>query len=25
ILLHLISAPDNVCEDKEHEYATSEG
>ncbi|WP_281517096.1 acetyl/propionyl/methylcrotonyl-CoA carboxylase subunit alpha, partial [Vibrio parahaemolyticus] len=24
ILLHLISAPDNVCEDKEHEYATSE-
>ncbi|MBE3918719.1 acetyl/propionyl/methylcrotonyl-CoA carboxylase subunit alpha [Vibrio parahaemolyticus] len=25
ILLHLVSAPDNVCEDKEHEYATSEG
>ncbi|ANB99337.1 acetyl/propionyl/methylcrotonyl-CoA carboxylase subunit alpha [Vibrio parahaemolyticus] len=25
ILLHLISAPDNVCEDKEREYATSEG
>ncbi|WP_229627199.1 acetyl/propionyl/methylcrotonyl-CoA carboxylase subunit alpha [Vibrio parahaemolyticus] len=25
ILLHLISAADNVCEDKEHEYATSEG
>ncbi|BDR20057.1 acetyl/propionyl/methylcrotonyl-CoA carboxylase subunit alpha [Vibrio diabolicus] len=25
ILLHLISAPDNVCENKEHEYATSEG
>lgn len=25
ILLHLISAPNNVCEDKEHEYATSEG
>ncbi|EGR0760349.1 acetyl/propionyl/methylcrotonyl-CoA carboxylase subunit alpha [Vibrio parahaemolyticus] len=25
ILLHLISAPDNVCEDKEHEYATCEG
>ncbi|MBE4085290.1 acetyl/propionyl/methylcrotonyl-CoA carboxylase subunit alpha [Vibrio parahaemolyticus] len=25
ILLHLISAPDNVCEDKELEYATSEG
>ncbi|QOV31883.1 acetyl/propionyl/methylcrotonyl-CoA carboxylase subunit alpha [Vibrio diabolicus] len=25
ILLHLISAPDNVCKDKEHEYATSEG
>ncbi|HCE3243805.1 TPA: acetyl/propionyl/methylcrotonyl-CoA carboxylase subunit alpha [Vibrio parahaemolyticus] len=25
ILLHLISAPDNVCEDKEHEYAISEG
>ncbi|HCE2129845.1 TPA: acetyl/propionyl/methylcrotonyl-CoA carboxylase subunit alpha [Vibrio parahaemolyticus] len=25
ILLHLISVPDNVCEDKEHEYATSEG
>ncbi|MDV5045271.1 acetyl/propionyl/methylcrotonyl-CoA carboxylase subunit alpha [Vibrio diabolicus] len=25
ILLHLISALENVCEDKEHEYATSEG
>ncbi|EHK1075514.1 acetyl/propionyl/methylcrotonyl-CoA carboxylase subunit alpha [Vibrio parahaemolyticus] len=25
ILLHLISARDNVCEDKEREYATSEG
>lgn len=25
ILLHLVSAPDNVCEDKEREYATSEG
>ncbi|HCG6027270.1 TPA: acetyl-CoA carboxylase biotin carboxylase subunit [Vibrio parahaemolyticus] len=25
ILLHLISAPDNVCEDKEREYATNEG
>ncbi|HCE1795752.1 TPA: acetyl-CoA carboxylase biotin carboxylase subunit [Vibrio parahaemolyticus] len=25
ILLHLIYAPDNVCEDKEREYATSEG
>ncbi|EIU6824028.1 acetyl/propionyl/methylcrotonyl-CoA carboxylase subunit alpha [Vibrio parahaemolyticus] len=25
ILLHLISAPDNVCEDKEREYAASEG
>ncbi|MFW9712638.1 acetyl/propionyl/methylcrotonyl-CoA carboxylase subunit alpha [Vibrio parahaemolyticus] len=25
ILLHLISAPDNVCEAKEREYATSEG
>ncbi|EIJ0974280.1 acetyl/propionyl/methylcrotonyl-CoA carboxylase subunit alpha [Vibrio parahaemolyticus] len=25
ILLHLISAPDNACEDKEREYATSEG
>ncbi|EKP4403942.1 acetyl/propionyl/methylcrotonyl-CoA carboxylase subunit alpha [Vibrio parahaemolyticus] len=25
ILLHLISAPDNVCEDKEREYVTSEG
>ncbi|HCG7090589.1 TPA: acetyl/propionyl/methylcrotonyl-CoA carboxylase subunit alpha [Vibrio parahaemolyticus] len=25
ILLHLISAPDNVSEDKEREYATSEG
>ncbi len=24
ILLHLISAPDNVCEDKEHEYAANE-
>ncbi|WP_218743040.1 acetyl-CoA carboxylase biotin carboxyl carrier protein subunit, partial [Vibrio parahaemolyticus] len=25
ILLHLISAPDNVCEDKERAYAASEG
>ncbi|MCS0331551.1 acetyl/propionyl/methylcrotonyl-CoA carboxylase subunit alpha [Vibrio diabolicus] len=25
ILLHLISVLENVCEDKEHEYATSEG
>ncbi|MGI3036594.1 acetyl/propionyl/methylcrotonyl-CoA carboxylase subunit alpha [Vibrio diabolicus] len=25
VLLHLVSAPDNICEDKEREYATSEG